>query len=441
MSSNSSISDRAGRRGTTLAALTIGVPMAAGVLALVYPENGPLHNLPLARYFHHPVECVEVLLFCCAVGALAAKLWRHFWEGRATGLQALPSWDGKPVPVREAASLLGALSRLSRRKRGTLLGKRVIAALEFVRQRGSADGLDDHLRALTDNDSLALETSYALVRFLTWAMPILGFLGTVLGITQSISGITPEKLEHDLSSVTDGLALAFDATALALAMTMLTMFLSFLVERAEQGALDKVDQYVDRELAHRFERIDADSSPLLEGTRQNTEILLKATDALVTRQADLWAKSVQEADRRRIEVEAKHHERLGAALENALQRTLETHGQRLQAMERQSLDRNNSLLKQMEGLASAVREQQTAVARMTEGIASQARVISQLQAGEAQLAELQASLDRNLAALAGTGTFDQALQSLTAAIHLLTARAGEIGPAGKVGVRRPGAAA
>jgi hypothetical protein len=241
--------------------------------------------------------------------------------------------------------------------------------------------------------------------------------------------------------VTDGLALAFDATALALAMTMLTMFLSFLVERAEQGALDKVDQYVDRELAHRFERIDAGSSPLLEATRQNTEILLKATEALVARQADLWAKSVQEADRRRIEVEAKHHERLGAALENALQRTLETHGQRLQAMDRHALDRNNSLLNQMEALANAVREQQTAVARMTEGIASQARVIAQLQAGEAQLAELQASLDRNLAALAGTGTFDQALQSLTAAIHLLTARAGEIGPAGKVGVRRPGAAA
>ena len=65
-------------------------------------------------------------------------------------------------------------------------------------------------------------------------------------ITQSISGITPEKLENSLSEVTDGLALAFDATALALGLTMLTMFLSFMVERAEQAILDTVDRYTDR---------------------------------------------------------------------------------------------------------------------------------------------------------------------------------------------------
>src|SRR5207237_7353430 len=124
----------------------------------------------------------------------------------------------------------------------------------FLVFRASAADLDDHLRCLADADALALEGSYALTRFITWAIPILGFLGTVLGITQSIFGITPEKLENSLSEVTDGLALAFDATALALALTMLTMFLSFMVERAEQAILDTVDRYTERELAHRFER-------------------------------------------------------------------------------------------------------------------------------------------------------------------------------------------
>src|SRR5207244_8605518 len=128
--------------------------------------------------------------------------------------------------------------------------------LEFVHSRGSANQLDDHLRSLADADALVHEESYSLLRFITWAIPILGFLGTVLGITGAISGVTPEILERSLSHVTDGLALAFDTTALALGLTMLLMFSSFLVERAEQSVLEAVDRYADREFAPRFERTD-----------------------------------------------------------------------------------------------------------------------------------------------------------------------------------------
>src|SRR5262249_53284463 len=153
------------------------------------------------------------------------------------------------VPVEEANRLLTALEALPRRLHGTYLVRRVAAVLAFLSSRGSANELDDHLRTLTDNDAIALEGTYSLTRFITWAIPILGFLGTVLGITQAISGVTPEVLEHSLSTVTDGLALAFDATALGLGLTMVTMFLSYVVERAELGILEAVDRYTDQHLA------------------------------------------------------------------------------------------------------------------------------------------------------------------------------------------------
>src|SRR5207247_4444274 len=114
---------------------------------------------------------------------------------------------------------------------------RVEHVLDFVESRGSVNELDDHIRTLADNDVMGQEGSYALLRFITWAIPILGFLGTVLGITQAIKGVTPEVLEKSLSSVTDGLALAFDTTALGLALTMVTMFCSFVVERFDQNVL------------------------------------------------------------------------------------------------------------------------------------------------------------------------------------------------------------
>src|SRR5205807_893699 len=106
----------------------------------------------------------------------------------ACGHDVLPPWDGRPVPASDAGTLRSGLHQLGGRLRQTYLGRRIAAVLDFVAGRGSAADLDDQLRTLADTDAVALEGSYSLVRFITWAIPILGFLGTVLGITKAIAG-------------------------------------------------------------------------------------------------------------------------------------------------------------------------------------------------------------------------------------------------------------
>jgi biopolymer transport protein ExbB/TolQ len=422
------------RSNTNLAAFVIGLPLAAAILGAILSPRSPLQETVIYRYVSHKVECVEVVMFCCALGALLAKAWHNRAERRACRSDAVPPWDGRPVPVSEAPNLLAGLRRLPGRLQNTYLAQRVAAILDFLCQRRSTAELDDQLRTLTDNDSLALEGSYSLTRFITWAIPILGFLGTVLGITQAIAGATPEKLEHDLSSLTDGLALAFDATALALALTMVTMFCNFLVERSEQGVLEAVDRYVDRHLAHRFERTATESGPLVE-----------AMDRLVQRQAEVWARSLAEAERRTAEAQAHDQEKVTAALEAALETTLDSHSQRLAALEKQTVERSTRLFEQLTALAVAVRdagrEQQTALTRIADGLATQAEALGQLQDGERQLVRLQTVLQENLAALAGAGAFEEAVHNLTAAIHLLTARAAGQSGGGIASAPRPGKAA
>jgi hypothetical protein len=417
-----------GPRSTTWIAFVAGIPLTFAVLALLHPNFGLLSESGVSRYFKHSVECVEVLLFCCAVSALAAKFWHSRAERAACMAPVLPPWDGRPVPLGEAPGLLAALERQPPRWRNTYLGRRMTAILDFLCQRRSAAGLDDHLRALTDNDALAHEGSYALTRFITWAIPILGFLGTVLGITEAISGVTPEKLEHDISSLTDGLALAFDATALGLALTMLTMFTSFLVERREQGVLDAVDHCVERHLAHRFQRTGGEAAPVLDAVRQNSQVLVEAAGQLVERQAQVWAQALVEIRRQTAQVQAADRESLTVALGAALEHTLEAHGQRAAAVEKQALEQGTRLFEQLGALAVAVRDtgrdQLAALARVGEGVAAQAAALGRLQEGERALAQLQTAMHQNLQALAASGSFEQAVHSLTAAIHLLTARAG-----------------
>ena len=411
------------RPGTNLAAFFIGLPLAAGILCAI--RFCPVKNdaiQTVERYVTHPVQWAIVGMFCCALGTLIAKLWHNLAERRVCRNLNLPAWDGKPIPAADAAKLAGSVDRLSNRLRRTFLAKRVLAVLDYLSQRKSAAGLDDQMRALADADALTLDSSYALTKFIIWAIPILGFLGTVLGITGAISGITPEVLEKSLSGVTDGLSEAFDSTALALGLTMITMFCSFLVERAEQGVLDFVDQFVEAQLAHRFQR-DGQGQPAPQADHQG---LIEVAEKLVQRQSELWAKTFAEKERQSAELNSRQQDRLGTALETALERTLQTHTQRLAALEKQTVEHSAKLLEQIAAMAAAVRdtgrEQMAGLSRVGEMMATQAITLVQIQAGEKQLIQLQSVMQQNLSALAGAGAFEQAVHNLAAAVHLLTSR-------------------
>ena len=422
-------SSSARRSGSTLAALVVGLPLAAALLALFH--YGPLRESKVFRYVEYPVQWVEVCFFCVGMAALALRWLTLRAENAACSVDMLPRWDGKPLPATAAHELLAGIARQAARVRETIYGRRLRAVLEFIGQRQSAAELDDQLRSLADADAVAQDNSFGLIRFITWAIPILGFLGTVVGITGAISGVTPEQLEHSMSAVTDGLGEAFDSTALALGLTMLQMFVAHLVERQEQTLLANVDHQVERHLAHRFQRQSVDSSPILAG-------LGGLVESLVRKQAEVWADALGEPEKRAATIYQQMQAQFSHALGQALEQTAEAHAQRLAALEKQSLERMARILQELNGLAAAVRDtgrdQQETLCRVADGIAGQADVMGKLQRDANDLARLQAALHENLDAITRTGNFEEAVHSLNAAVHLLTARAmgqPHHGPAGR----------
>jgi hypothetical protein len=414
------------RLNPTLAAFLVGLPLAALILGLFH--FGPLRRTYAFRYVEYPVQWVEVIFFTCGVGALVVKFLQARLESMVCSLDILPRWDGKAVGVDKAGELLASVDRQPARIQTTYLGRRLREILDFVKQRQSARDLDDHLRSLSDTDTLEQENSFALVRFITWAIPILGFLGTVIGITGAIGGVTPEVLEESLSSVTDGLSEAFDSTALALGLTMVLMFLTFLVEKIEQSTLAKVDYLVERQLAHRFQRESADSAPFLDAIQKSTATLTRSVEHLVVRQAELWAATIREPEHRAVAIFQHAKDQLTTALGQALDQTIEAYSQRLSALEQHSLQQTSDLLQQLALVAAAVRdtgrEQQAALERVAVGVSNNVAAMTKLEEDAANVVHLQAVLHQNLSVLAGASAFEEAVHSLTAAVHLLTAKAG-----------------
>lgn len=377
-------------------ALAIGVPLGALILAAFH--FSPVKDTPAFRYVEHPTQWALVLFFCVGLGALAHKLFLWWGERAALDTGVLPHWDGKPQPVSQAGDLLTSVER--HRASGSWLGQRAAALLRFVSQRGSAEQVDDQLRTLADNDEVANDSSYSFLRFITWAIPILGFLGTVIGITAAIGNVSPDRLENDMGAFTGGLAEAFDATALALGLTMVLMFATSLVERMEQSLLSEITSLAEERLAHRFAQAGGpEDASLVSAIQEQTAQLLAAQGGPVAQMVEML----------QMRMMATMQQAMGESLTQFAQQT-------------------GAIVQQMTALASAIREagqqQQQALLRVAEGVATQAAVLGKLQEGEANLVHLQAVLHQNLAALASASNFEQAVHSLTAAVHLLTARGG-----------------
>jgi len=113
------------------------------------------------------------------------------------------------------------------------------------------------------------ETSYSFPRILIWAIPLLGFIGTVVGISQAVNGFSSflkeagdiEKIKDGIGLVTNGLAVAFDTTLLALFFSILVMIPLVLVERYESRLLLGIDIFINDKLLPRLKEKNQELDP------------------------------------------------------------------------------------------------------------------------------------------------------------------------------------
>lgn len=388
-------------------------------LAFYGPLKAGLWHHPLVqRYFMgHWVEYVETALFCVGLAALVIKGLGVLAQTRA--LQDPLVFGGEP---RSAQELLDALRALPEDRRSSLLANRLCEALSSVVRHGTADRLDQDLQHLAAADAERAESGYALVRIVVWAIPILGFLGTVIGITLAIASLSPQALEESLPAVTGGLGTAFDTTALALALSMVLMFVQFLVERMETRLLARVDALASDRLANLIEpadRADAHTAAV----RRMAEAVVKAAERLVQRQAELWQASLEAAQNRWTRMADASREQLESAIASALRGSLEAHARTLAEQSQAAAERERHAVLRLEETVGA---QTQALAAQQAELVRQGEVLLKVVEATGQVQRLEDALNSNLASLAATQQLSETLVSLAAAVQLLNARLGQL---------------
>ena len=389
-------------------------------------HGGVISDVNVVRYLAgHWVEYVEVLLFCVGLASLALKAADVAAQGRSIDDCVLsPVPDGGQDPA-DAVDLAAAVPMCP--SADAWLPRRLRDALDFVSRTGSADGLEDHLKYLADLDAARAAGGHGLVKFVVWAIPIMGFLGTVIGITVAIASLSPTQLEN-ISGVVAGLGTAFDTTATALALSMILMFLQFALDRAEQRLLGSVDEAAWRELAGRFLSLDGAGGTTLAIARLG-ETMSRGSARLLEAQEQAWRSLERTAGAGLREVMDEAVGRLKAALDAALDGSVARWGEALaRAHDDAAARREDRWTAAAESLVEAVR----GLEARHEALADQTASLGGVVEAARDLAALERTIDANLATVAASGRFEEALVTLSAAAQLLAARTGHgTAPAGE----------
>lgn len=141
-----------------------------------------------------------------------------------------------------------------------LLFNRVYVALANLRNLGRVGDVDEILRSQAETDESTVETSYNLLNAFIWAIPVLGFIGTVLGLSAAIGGFGAtlentdeiELLKAGLTEVTGNLSLAFVTTLEALVAALAIQLVLTFVKKSEHEFLDQCSTYCTEHIVNRL---------------------------------------------------------------------------------------------------------------------------------------------------------------------------------------------
>ena len=209
-------------------------------------------------YKHITVSFANTLFFSWAMTICYLK-WKILHHQReAMLLDVLPMELGKQINSQNVARFIDHIYLLPIHLRDSLMVNRIRKALEFFEVRPNVSDVSAMMTSQSAIDGARIMSSYIVVRAFLWAIPLLGFIGTVVGLSAAISGMSFANVEDvgkivgSINNVTSGLGTAFDATLLGLVFAVTLNFPLNALAKQEDETLNDIDAFCNEVLLPRL---------------------------------------------------------------------------------------------------------------------------------------------------------------------------------------------
>lgn len=244
----------------------LGLLLTGLFYAALYPLHLEHRWQTVEMFFHGGAadrSCIPyftVFLSCWCLAFLWLKYRKLRVQRRALTVELTPDDPEGVVSPLNAQEILSALQGTVNRCEDFMVLWRVERALANLRNIGRVADVSSLLNDLAETDTDYVENSYTLPKGMIWAIPVLGFIGTVLGLSQAVGGFGAvvaggadlEALKGALGRVTGGLATAFETTLIALVAALLIQLLMTILVQKEEEFLDDCSAFCHAQLTSRL---------------------------------------------------------------------------------------------------------------------------------------------------------------------------------------------
>ena len=192
-----------------------------------------------------------IVLFILALVTLLIKWRKLAFQKKAFTIELIPIGNNFALTSETALDVIKTLSDAVDDPKRFVLFNRIERALLSLKNVGNISDVSEMLRAQAENDESHMDSSYGILAGIVWVIPILGFIGTVVGLSGAIGGFgavlstdaSISSLRDNLAPVTSSLGIAFDTTFVALLLAMTVQMLMTLLRKQEEMFLDACRDY------------------------------------------------------------------------------------------------------------------------------------------------------------------------------------------------------
>lgn len=189
--------------------------------------------------------CFILLIWALAI--MGYKGRRAMEEQNLLGRRLLDIPEGTSVLPEDAREYSRSLEALPDKEQDYLLPRTLLSALQRFATTGSIQAVSDTIKESCEVESDRLDSEMSMVRYIAWAIPSIGFIGTVRGIGDAL-GQAYKAVEGDISGVTVSLGVAFNSTFVALVLSIVIMFCLHQLQLSQERLVLDCQRYADKRL-------------------------------------------------------------------------------------------------------------------------------------------------------------------------------------------------
>jgi biopolymer transport protein ExbB/TolQ len=187
-------------------------------------------------------SCFILAFWMLAIMGLKAKIALH--ERNLLSQSLLEVTPGTSILPEDVRQYIRPLQALPDHEQEYLLPRTLLTALQRFGSTRNIQDVSNAVKEVCETESNRLDSELSMVRYIIWAIPSIGFIGTVRGIGDAL-GQAHRAVQGDIAGVTASLGVAFNSTFIALVISIFIMFLMHQLQLLQERLVLDTQNYSD----------------------------------------------------------------------------------------------------------------------------------------------------------------------------------------------------